>query len=160
MLARPIDSPLASAVMADSVAPCRASMVRSRDSISRPCSSASSSISRLLSLKYLFMKTMLIGTAPKISSASDGPIISAKAWTTLGSTAPSYARQRRTLQWAPARAPGSTVELWITSVDVGQAYARYAGWALMSDGTVSADGKTATTATGFTDLDNFAVRLK
>jgi hypothetical protein len=61
-----------------------------------------------------------------------------------------------TLGWAP----GSAVEFWMTSLDVGQTYAPFAGWALMSDGTVSADGKTATTTTGFTALDNFAVRLK
>jgi hypothetical protein len=48
----------------------------------------------------------------------------------------------------------------MTSLDVGQTFAPFAGWALMSDGTGSADGKAATTTTGFTALDNFAVRLK
>lgn len=63
-----------------------------------------------------------------------------------------------TLGWAP----GAAVEFWIMTTDTGQTYAPYAGWALMSDGVVSADGKTAETADGqgFTLLENFAIRLK
>jgi hypothetical protein len=56
-------------------------------------------------------------------------------------------------------AAGSPVEFWITSIDVAQTFSPYAGWAKVSDGTVSADGKTATTTTGFPVLENFAVRL-
>ncbi|HEX4386721.1 MAG TPA: hypothetical protein VH083_27390 [Myxococcales bacterium] len=53
---------------------------------------------------------------------------------------------------------GSAVEFWIQSLDVGQTWAPYAGWAKISDGTVSADGKTASTTGGFPVLENFAVR--
>jgi hypothetical protein len=58
--------------------------------------------------------------------------------------------------------PGAAVEFWITTMDTGQTYAPYAGWALASEGAVSADGKTVTTTAGqgFLDLENFAVRLK
>lgn len=57
-------------------------------------------------------------------------------------------------------APGTAVEFWITTIDVGQVYAPYAGWRKMSDGAVSADGKTAVTSPGqgFTFLENFAIR--
>jgi hypothetical protein len=63
-----------------------------------------------------------------------------------------------TLGWQP----GAAVEFWVTTTDTGQVYAPYAGWALMSDGAVSADGKSATTTPtqGFQALENFAVRLK
>jgi len=59
-------------------------------------------------------------------------------------------------------APGAAVEFWIMTVDTGQTYAPYAGWAKMSDGAVSADGKSVTTAAGqgFITLENFAIRLK
>jgi hypothetical protein len=57
-------------------------------------------------------------------------------------------------------APGAGVEFWVTTTDVGQAYAPYAGWAKMSDGTVSADGATVSTSAGqgFIYLDTFAIR--
>ncbi len=57
---------------------------------------------------------------------------------------------------------GTAVEFWITTVDTGQTYAPYAGWAKMSDGVVSADGASVSTADGphggFTFLENFAIR--
>jgi hypothetical protein len=58
--------------------------------------------------------------------------------------------------------PGDAVEFWITTADTGQQYAPYAGWAKMSDGAVSADGKTVSTADGqgFIVLENFAIRKK
>jgi hypothetical protein len=57
-------------------------------------------------------------------------------------------------------APGTAVEFWVTSVDTGQIYAPYAGWAKMSDGAVSADGKTVATSDGkgFISLEHFAIR--
>jgi hypothetical protein len=59
-------------------------------------------------------------------------------------------------------AAGTAVEFWITTVDVSQTYAPYAGWAKMSDGVVSADGTSVSTADGpqggFTFLENFAIR--
>jgi hypothetical protein len=57
---------------------------------------------------------------------------------------------------------GAMVEFWIMTTDTGQTYAPYAGWAKMSDGTVSADGKSVSTVDGqgFVDLENFAIRLK
>jgi hypothetical protein len=58
--------------------------------------------------------------------------------------------------------PGDAVEFWVMTTDTGQTYAPYAGWAKMSDGTVSADGKTVSTddAQGFIFLENFAIRKK
>jgi hypothetical protein len=63
-----------------------------------------------------------------------------------------------TLGWAP----GAAVEFWIMTTDVGQTYAPYGGWAKMSDGAVSADGKSVATVAsgGFVYLENFAIRLK
>jgi len=57
---------------------------------------------------------------------------------------------------------GTAVEFWVMTVDVGQEYAPYAGWAKASDGAVSADGQSVSTADGggFVYLDNFAVRKK
>jgi hypothetical protein len=59
-------------------------------------------------------------------------------------------------------AAGTAVEFWITTLDVAQTYAPYAGWAKMSDGVVSADGASVSTADGpqggFTFLENFAIR--
>jgi hypothetical protein len=59
-------------------------------------------------------------------------------------------------------APGAAVEFWVTGRDVGQAFAPYAGWAWISDGVVSADGRSASTSDGqgLTFLETFAVRLK
>jgi hypothetical protein len=59
-------------------------------------------------------------------------------------------------------AAGAMVEFWIMTTDAGQTYAPYAGWAKMSDGTVSADGKSVSTVDGqgFVDIENFAIRLK
>jgi len=48
----------------------------------------------------------------------------------------------------PMWAAGTDVEFYIHSVDVGQDWAPYAGWAKVSDGKVSADGKTISTAAG------------
>jgi hypothetical protein len=53
---------------------------------------------------------------------------------------------------------GTKVEFWVMTTDVGQTYAPYAGWARMSGGTVSADGKSVTTTDGFLLLENFAIR--
>jgi hypothetical protein len=63
-----------------------------------------------------------------------------------------------TLGWVA----GAAVEFWVTTDDTAQQFAPYAGWAFMSDGQVSADGKSATTAAGqgFNFLESFAVRLK
>jgi hypothetical protein len=56
---------------------------------------------------------------------------------------------------------GTAVEFWIMTVDTGQTYAPYAGWAKTSDGVVNADGTVSTVAgQGFLDLENFAIRLK
>ena len=57
-------------------------------------------------------------------------------------------------------APGTAVEFWITTVDVGQEYAPYAGWAKASNGVVSADGASVRTSPGegFLTLENFALR--
>jgi hypothetical protein len=59
-------------------------------------------------------------------------------------------------------APGAAVEFWITTIDTGQYYAPYAGWAKTSDGVVSADGASVSTVDGqgFIALDIFAIRLK
>jgi hypothetical protein len=58
--------------------------------------------------------------------------------------------------------PNAAVEFWIMTIDTGQTYAPYAGWAKISDGTVSADGTTVSTdaAGGFIYLQTFAIRLK
>lgn len=71
---------------------------------------------------------------------------------------PNKIKMPNDLDWAP----GAEVEFWITTVSVAQVYAPYAGWAKMSDGAVSADGKTASTldSGGFTSLESFAIRLK
>jgi hypothetical protein len=63
-----------------------------------------------------------------------------------------------TAQWAA----GQAVEFWVMTIDVGQEFAPYAGWAKASDGAVSADGKTVSTddGAGFIYLDNFGVRKK
>jgi hypothetical protein len=55
-------------------------------------------------------------------------------------------------------APGTPVEFWIMTVDTGQFWAPYAGWAKASGGTVSADGHSVTTTDGFPVLENFAIR--
>ncbi len=58
--------------------------------------------------------------------------------------------------------PGDGVEFWVMTVDTGQTYAPYAGWAKISDGVVSSDGGSISTVAGqgFTYLDDFAVRKK
>ena len=56
-------------------------------------------------------------------------------------------------------APGAAVEFWMMTIDTGQTYAPYAGWAKQSGGTVSADGKSVTTTDGFIFLQTFAIRL-
>ncbi|MFI5297913.1 MAG: hypothetical protein ACHREM_07415 [Polyangiales bacterium] len=57
---------------------------------------------------------------------------------------------------------GTKVEFWIMTIDTGQTYAPYAGWAKMSDGTVSADATAVSTdpGQGFDFLESFAIRLK
>jgi hypothetical protein len=59
-------------------------------------------------------------------------------------------------------APGAAVEFWVAGRDVAQAFAPYAGWAWISDGLVSADGRSASTSDGqgLPFLETFAVRLK
>jgi hypothetical protein len=59
-------------------------------------------------------------------------------------------------------APGTAVEFWIMTTDAAQTYAPYGEWAHTSEGSVSADGKTAVTSPGqgFKLLENFAVRRK
>jgi hypothetical protein len=62
----------------------------------------------------------------------------------------------------PKWAANTPVEFWVMTIDTGQEFAPYAGWAKASDGAVSADGMTVSTSdgAGFTYLDNFAVRKK
>jgi hypothetical protein len=57
---------------------------------------------------------------------------------------------------------GAIVEFWITTTDVGQTYAPYAGWRLISYGHVSPDGTSVVTENwgGFNFLENLAVRLE
>lgn len=57
-------------------------------------------------------------------------------------------------------APGAGVEFWITTVDVGQDFAPYAGWRKVSDGVVSADAGSVSTlpSQGFPTLETFAIR--
>lgn len=64
--------------------------------------------------------------------------------------------QPNTLGWNP----GDAVEFWIMTTDTLQEYAPYAGWAKMSTGTVSTDGKSVSTdpTGGFIFLENFAIR--
>lgn len=58
-------------------------------------------------------------------------------------------------------AAGTAVEFFVMTIDAGQEFAPYAGWAKASDGVVSPDGATiATTDSGFIYLDNFAIRKK
>lgn len=59
-------------------------------------------------------------------------------------------------------APGTAVEFWIMNVETGQEHAPYAGWAKASEGAVSADGNTVSTADGggFVYLESFAIRKK
>lgn len=59
-----------------------------------------------------------------------------------------------------AWAAGAAVEFWAMTIDAGQEYAPYGGWAKVSDGAVSADGMTVETTQGVLMLQNFAVRLK
>ncbi len=70
---------------------------------------------------------------------------------------PSDTMQPNNFGWAA----NAKVEFWVMTTDAAQEYAPYGGWAKISDGTVSADGKTVTTdaQSGFKYLDNFALRL-
>jgi hypothetical protein len=43
---------------------------------------------------------------------------------------------------------GNAVEVYLHGIEVNEAWAPYGGWAKVSDGTVSADGKTISTAEG------------
>jgi hypothetical protein len=62
----------------------------------------------------------------------------------------------------PAWPAGTEVEFFVHSVDPTNAWAPYAGWAKVSGGTVSSDGKTVSTADGegLPILSTFAVRKK
>ncbi len=80
----------------------------------------------------------------------------APAETTLCPPAQISVSLPQTLRWAA----GAAVEFWITTSDVSQTYAPYGGWAWMSDGVVSPDGKRVTSTQGFNLLENFAIRLK
>ena len=62
------------------------------------------------------------------------------------------------LKWSA----GQAVEFWVLGDDVGQQWAPYGDWAKISDGQVSADGQTITTADGqgFPVLLTFGIRLK
>jgi hypothetical protein len=62
----------------------------------------------------------------------------------------------------PNWAANTPVEFWVMTVDAGEEFAPYGGWAKASDGAVSADGMTVSTnaGAGFIYLDNFAVRKK
>lgn len=63
---------------------------------------------------------------------------------------------------AAALPAGSAVEFWIHGVGVEEYYVPYGGWAKISDGTVSADGKTISTSPGggLPILTVFGVRAK
>jgi hypothetical protein len=43
---------------------------------------------------------------------------------------------------------GSAVEVYLHGIDIAEVWAPYGGWAKVSDGTVSADGKTISTSEG------------
>lgn len=60
----------------------------------------------------------------------------------------------------PGWTAGAAVEFWAMTIDAGQEYAPYGGWAKVSDGAVSADGMRVETTGGILLLENFAVRLK
>jgi hypothetical protein len=62
----------------------------------------------------------------------------------------------------PAWPAGTAVEFYVHGVDVSEDYAPYGGWAKVSDGAVSADGKTVSTAAagGLPVLSAFGVRKK
>jgi hypothetical protein len=56
---------------------------------------------------------------------------------------------------------GTDVELWILGLDgASQEWAPYGGWLKVSDGKVSADGKTISTTTGLPLLSTFGIRKK
>jgi hypothetical protein len=62
-----------------------------------------------------------------------------------------------TLNWGA----GKAVEFYVHGADVSQSFAPYADWAKISDGQVSADGRTVSTADGqgFPVLESFGIRL-
>jgi hypothetical protein len=102
--------------------------------------------------------------APQLPSGSDftllyglspaGTLLCPKAQVTV--PLPHATQTPNDFGWAP----GAAVEFWVTTVDVSQSPAPYAGWARLSDGVVSADGTSVSTTEGFAALQNFAVRLK
>jgi hypothetical protein len=57
---------------------------------------------------------------------------------------------------------GTNVEFFIHGLEISQEYALYGGWGKVSDGAVSADGKTVETAAdgGLPILSNFGIRKK
>ena len=87
-------------------------------------------------------------------SPSETPVCPAA---TVTVALPHTTQQPNDFGWAA----GAAVEFSIMTIDTGQTYAPFAGWAKMSDGTVSADGKSVSTqgAQGFIFLEAFAVRL-
>ena len=110
-----------------------------------------------------------------IPLASDGPVLASSGVTGFGLLyglapaetpvcppvkvtvqLPHVSMMPNDLGWAP----GSAVEFWIMTIDTGQTYAPYAGWAKASDGVVSADGKSVSTASGqgLIFLESFAIR--
>lgn len=68
---------------------------------------------------------------------------------------------RLTVPNSPGWAPGSRVEVFLHGIDVGEEWAPYGGWAKVSDGEVSADGKTVATVPsgGLPSLSVVGVRL-
>jgi hypothetical protein len=63
---------------------------------------------------------------------------------------------------APPLAAGAMVEFWGFGIDTLQLWAPYGDWTKISDGEVSADGTTISTAAGqgFPVLESFAIRVK
>ena len=110
-----------------------------------------------------------------IPLASDGPVLASSGVTGFGllyGLAPAetiVCPQVKVTVQLPHRvmtpndlgwAPGAAVEFWIMTIDTGQTYAPYAGWAKASDGVVSADGKAVATVDGqgLIFLEAFAIR--
>lgn len=65
-----------------------------------------------------------------------------------------------TLPNTPSWPAGTAVEIYGQSLDVGQEWAPYGGWAKIADGAVSADGKSVTSTGGIPVLLTLGVRKK
>src|SRR4051812_832945 len=87
-------------VSAPSIADSLVSMACSRAFESRPCSSASSSSSRVLSLKCLLRNTSVTGMAPQASTPRNGPRTSEIAFATDGSIVGFYRLTFRFVKYA------------------------------------------------------------